>query len=119
MSVSNPYRPIESKVIDVITESQTIKTIKMKPKEEIPFKTGQFIGLQFTPMPYEKPLLIEVEIRHIAPTADEKNLCLGLQMIGLEASVEGREKLSHLCSIVERYHQMNQCTHKTQTSSTR
>ncbi len=87
--------------------------IKQKPN----FKTGQFIGLQFTPMPYEKPVLLEAQIRHIAPTADEKNLCLGVQLIGLEASVEGREKLCKLCGIVERYHQMNQCIQKTQPSS--
>lgn len=92
---------------------QIVVSIKHKSN----FRTGQFVGLQFTPMPYEKPLLLEAQIRHIAPTADEKNLCLGVQMLGLEASGEGREKLCQLCSIVERYHQMNQVTNKTHSSS--
>ena len=42
---NNPYRPIETEVLEVITETPTIKTIKLKPKEEISFTTGQFIGL--------------------------------------------------------------------------
>jgi sulfite reductase subunit B len=41
----NPYRPIETEVLDVITESPTIKTLKLKPKEEIAFETGQFIEM--------------------------------------------------------------------------
>ncbi|RKY87420.1 oxidoreductase, partial [candidate division KSB1 bacterium] len=41
----NPYRPIETEVLDVITESPTIKTLKLKPKEQIIFETGQFIEL--------------------------------------------------------------------------
>jgi len=41
----NPYRPIESEVLDVITETPLIKTIRFKPKEEITFKTGQFVEI--------------------------------------------------------------------------
>jgi len=41
----NPYRPIESEVVETITETPTIKTIKLKPKEVIPFKAGQFVEL--------------------------------------------------------------------------
>ncbi len=41
----NPYRPIEAEVIDVIEETPTITTIRVKPKEEITFATGQFIEL--------------------------------------------------------------------------
>jgi len=41
----NPYRPIETEVLEVITETPTIKTLRLKPKEEITFKTGQFIEL--------------------------------------------------------------------------
>jgi sulfite reductase subunit B len=41
----NPYRPIEAEVIEVITETPAIKTIRMRPKEEISFKTGQFIEM--------------------------------------------------------------------------
>jgi sulfite reductase subunit B len=43
--VNNPYRPIEAEVLEVITETPMIKTIRMRPKEEISFKTGQFIEM--------------------------------------------------------------------------
>jgi len=41
----NPYRPIEAEVIDVIEETPTIKTIRMRPKEELTFVSGQFIEM--------------------------------------------------------------------------
>ncbi len=42
---NNPYRPIETEVMEVIPETPTIKTIKLRPKEQIVFATGQFIEL--------------------------------------------------------------------------
>jgi len=45
MPKKNPYRPIETEVIDVITETPTIKTLKLRPKEELSFEAGQFIEL--------------------------------------------------------------------------
>jgi len=76
------------------------------------FKKGQFIGLRFTPMPYEIPLMFDAQIRNILPTADEKGICLGLQIVGLEASPEGRQVLQRLCNVVERYYQINQSSAK-------
>ncbi|MBN1869758.1 MAG: FAD/NAD(P)-binding protein [Candidatus Omnitrophica bacterium] len=43
--MNNPYRPIETEVLEVIPETPTIKTLRLKPKEEISFKAGQFIEL--------------------------------------------------------------------------
>jgi c-di-GMP-binding flagellar brake protein YcgR len=71
------------------------------------FREGQLVGLQFTPMPYEQPVQIEAQVRHIAPTADNAQLCLGLQVIGLETTIEGREMLRRLCSVVKTYFDMN------------
>ena len=78
------------------------------------FKKGQFIGLRFTPMPYETPLMFNAQIRNVLPTADGKSICLGLQIVGLEASPEGRGVLQRLCSVVERYYQINQSSAKQQ-----
>ncbi|MGB2661877.1 MAG: FAD/NAD(P)-binding protein [Candidatus Omnitrophota bacterium] len=41
----NIYRPIKTEVLDVKQESSTIKTLKLKPEEEVSFKTGQFVEL--------------------------------------------------------------------------
>lgn len=76
------------------------------------FKKGQFVGLRFTPMPYEMPLMFNAQIRNILPTADEKSICLGLQIVGLEASPEGRQVLQRICNVVEQYYQINQCSAK-------
>lgn len=75
---------------------------------ELDFKKGQFVGMRFTPMPYETPLVMSAQIRNILPTADGKSASLGLQIVGLEASPEGREVLTRLIGIVEQYYQINQ-----------
>ncbi len=72
------------------------------------FRKGQFLGVRFTPMPYEVPLMFNAQIRNVLPTADHAGLCLGLQIVGLEASEDGRQTLSRLAKVVERYHQINQ-----------
>jgi hypothetical protein len=72
------------------------------------FRKGQFLGVRFTPMPYEIPLMFNAQIRNVLPTADHAGLCLGLQIVGLEASEDGRQTLSRLANVVERYHQINQ-----------
>ena len=78
------------------------------------FKKGQFIGLQFTPLPYETPLMFDAQIRNILPTADNKSFCLGLQIVGLETSPEARAVLHRLCNVVEQYYQINQSSAKQQ-----
>ena len=71
------------------------------------FKKGQFVSMRFTPVPYETPLVLSAQVRNALPTADEKNASLGLQIVGLEASAEGREVLTRLIGIVEQYYQIN------------
>ncbi len=43
--IDNPYRPIETEVLDVIKETLNIKTLCLKPKEPMTFVAGQFIEL--------------------------------------------------------------------------
>lgn len=43
--VSNPYQPINAKIVDIIDESPTIKSFVVRPDEAISFKTGQFVEL--------------------------------------------------------------------------
>lgn len=72
------------------------------------FERGDFVRLRFTPMPNETPIVFNAEVKTISQTANDENICFGLQMIGLEASPEGRMILRRLCSIVEQYHQMRE-----------
>lgn len=75
---------------------------------ETDFRKGQFMGVRFTPMPYETPLMFSAQIRNVLPTADRSGLCIGLQIVGLEASAEGREVLGRLANVVDHYHRVNQ-----------
>ncbi len=43
--IENPYRPIKAEITEVTSETPTIKTIRVEPKEPIIFETGQFIEL--------------------------------------------------------------------------
>src|SRR5208283_3295278 len=41
----NIYRPIKAEVLEVITETPSIKTIRFRPHEPMSFKTGQFFSV--------------------------------------------------------------------------
>jgi len=74
------------------------------------FKNGQFVGMRFTPQPYQTPLVLNAQIRNMLPRSGGNNIYLGLQIVGLEASPEGREVLARLVAVVEQYYQINQST---------
>jgi anti-anti-sigma regulatory factor len=59
---------------------------------------GQLIGLEFRPTPNEPLLIFDAKLREVLPTADGKNICLGLQFVNLEANPEGRQGLRKLCN---------------------
>jgi hypothetical protein len=80
--------------------------------QEREFRNGQFVGLRFTPLPYETPLVFNAQIRRILPAADHRAVYLGLQIVGLESSYEGRQVLARIVGVVERYYQMNQQNRK-------
>ena len=96
------------KLIDISAGGAQVAVPQPDGSTGIDFKKGQFVGVRFTPMPYETPVLLSAQIRNILPTADGKSAALGLQIVGLEASAEGREVLARLTGIVEKYYQMNQ-----------
>ena len=70
-------------------------------------RKGQYVGLRFTPMPYEMPLMFNAQIRNILPAEDRKSIYLGLQLVGLEASSEGQQILSRIAEVAKRYYQLN------------
>lgn len=104
-----PMEYMQGRLVDI---SAGGGQIAIEREQQAQLRKGQFIGVRFTPMPYEKPLMFNAQIRSVLPTADEKNICYGLQIIGLEASCEGREVLLRLVGVVEQYYKMN-CTDTT------
>ncbi|MHC4647553.1 MAG: flagellar brake protein [Planctomycetota bacterium] len=100
-----PGRYWQGRLVDISAGGAQVVVDAVQGQE---LRAGQFVGLRFTPMPYEMPLVFDAQIRNALPTVDDKNVCLGLQIVGLEASAEGREVLQRLCRVVEQYYKMNQ-----------
>lgn len=71
------------------------------------FSIGQLVGVQFTPMSYQKPLLLEGHVRHLKPQSDSENLLVGVEFLGLEASPEGRDVLHRLLDVIDEYEKLN------------
>ncbi len=106
-----PDKYWQGKLIDISAGGlQVIVDSSLNPD----FRKGQFVTLRFTPLPYEQPIMFNAQIRSTLPTANADGTCLGMQIVGLEASAEGRETLRRLCNIVERYYQINQFSAKQQ-----
>ena len=75
------------------------------------FKLGQLVGLQFTPMSYQKPIHVEGQVRHIAQGAEGQRFCVGVEFVGLEASSQGRRKLRRIINTVNDYEKKNRRRH--------
>lgn len=75
------------------------------------FKVGQLVGLQFTPMFYQKPVLVEGQLIHIQSKEEETTLNLGIEFLGLEISIDGRNILHRLMDIVQEYAHLNNKPH--------
>ncbi|MCK4998206.1 MAG: PilZ domain-containing protein, partial [Anaerohalosphaera sp.] len=70
------------------------------------YREGQFVGIQFTPLPHYRPIIVDGIIRHIGPTNDSR-ISLGIKFLGLETTSEGREKLARINETVELYTKIN------------
>ncbi len=92
MISDNPYIPQSAKIIEVIDETPTIKTILLAPAEPLNFKAGQFVQLTlpgvgeapFTPSssPLE-PERIAITILKTGAVTDKLHECQADQTLGL------------------------------------
>ncbi len=72
------------------------------------FELEQLIGIRFTPADGHEPFILDGEITNMNITADCKGICLGINLLGLEASVHGRKTLQRLIRTVDKFQNMNQ-----------
>jgi len=105
----------QGKLIDISAGGIQIAT---DAKNKSDLREGQFVGIQFTPMPYEQPLIFTAQIRTIFPTADNQNISIGLQIVGLETTPKGRKVLNRLVAVTEQYYQVNRTGAKHQEMHT-
>jgi anti-anti-sigma regulatory factor len=66
--------------------------------EDTTLGRGRLVGLEFSPKPGEPLLAFDAQVREILPTADGKNICLGLKFVGSEANPEAHQGLHKLCN---------------------
>jgi len=72
------------------------------------FSIGQVFGIQFTPLCYQKPILVEGQLRHLREDKETGTLWMGIEFLGLETSVEGRAVLQRLLETVAEYSRLNE-----------
>jgi hypothetical protein len=71
------------------------------------FKVGQLLGVQFTPMSYQKPFLLDSHVRYLKDQSENGHFRIGVEFLGLEASPEGREILARILEVIGHYEVMN------------
>ena len=104
-SWKSPERYWDGRLVDISAGGVQIAfDVAQRPN----FREGQSVGLRFTPMLYETPLMFNAQVRNNFTASNDNSVYIGLQMIGLEASAEGRLVLQRICNVVEQYHHMNQ-----------
>ncbi len=95
MIQANPYQPIETILLEVITETPTIKTLVLKPNEPIPFRAGQFMQLTcpgmgeapFTPSSNPRDADIQtITILKTGKVTDQLHECRAGDTLGLRGA---------------------------------
>ncbi|MBN1124345.1 MAG: PilZ domain-containing protein [Sedimentisphaerales bacterium] len=71
------------------------------------FRVSQVVGMQFTPLSYQTPIIVEGQVVHLAEKTENGVLIIGVEFLGLEAYGQGREKLHRIKDIIEYYEQEN------------
>jgi len=71
------------------------------------FRTGQVVGLQFTPMPYDKPIVLEALVRRIVESPNPRCIVVGVEFLGLESEGAGRQKLHRIIDTINKYESAN------------
>lgn len=72
------------------------------------FSQGQLVGVQFTPMSYQRPLLLEAHVKYLVDQSEQNQFLVGVEFLGLETGIEGREVLHRLIQIINEYEKLNQ-----------
>ena len=71
------------------------------------FCVGQLVGVQFTPMSYQRPLLLESHVRYLIDQPEQHQFLVGVEFLGLESGHEGRQVLHRLIKVISEYEKMN------------
>lgn len=68
-------------------------------------RRGDYLSVRFVPFENETPLTVNAHVKSMTPTEKAQEVLLELEIMGLEASPEGRMVLRRLCNVVSQYRQ--------------
>jgi hypothetical protein len=77
--------------------------VTLEETQNTNFKKGGYLGVRFTPKENEKPICFNAYIRGYLQALASNSVGLELEIVGLEASPEGRLILRQLCSLINTY----------------
>lgn len=77
--------------------------IEIGSKSSENFRIGQIVGLQFTPLPYEKPIMVEGQVKRIVQSQTGESIVVGVEFLGLESASDGRAKLHRIIDTINTY----------------
>jgi NAD(P)H-flavin reductase len=95
MKSQNPYMPIDAKLVEVIDETPTIKTLRLKPSSPMGFRAGQFMQLTypglgeapFTPSSNPRtPEQIDITILKTGKVTDKLHEVQAGELLGLRGA---------------------------------
>jgi hypothetical protein len=69
------------------------------------FSSGQLLGVQFTPLSYQKPFLLDSIVKYLKDNPENGHFKIGVEFLGLE-SPEGRQALHRIMEVLTEYERM-------------
>lgn len=91
--------------------------IEIDPEHQSCFQVGQLLGIQFTPMSYQKPLLLESHVRYLKDQTENGRFRIGIEFLGLESTDIGRESLNRILEVLNEYEELNAQEKNLQTNT--
>ena len=92
---------------DLIDISAGGLQIEIDSESSSNFRVGQIVGLQFTPMPYEKPIVLEGLVKRDVESQKDGTSIVGIEFLGLESEGSGRAKLHRIIDTINTYETAN------------
>lgn len=80
---------------------------KVKTEHKDCFRVGQVLGIQFTPLSYQKPLLLESYVKYLKEQSDNEYYKIGVEFLGLETSSEWHQVLDRILDVISQYEAIN------------
>ncbi|MBN1796199.1 MAG: hypothetical protein JW804_05955 [Sedimentisphaerales bacterium] len=83
-------------------------SVSVDAAKGVDFSKGQYVGIKFTPQANVTPVSFNAYIRSVMPAINSNDIELDMEIVGLEATPQGRMVLQRLCNVVGIYRKIVQ-----------